>query len=168
MCAANCRRVVCAVIRRSSHGVCGSIDDRRPSSPQTTIVVPTKVAWCVPTISCWSKTYEFTILDNLVLLLAYLCDLPLFSLLRRPQYSENPLFVNYFYTDIHFRSPMFKFWTIQLYVCSLATFFFYCFKTILLIILIVYHIYLIDLLVYKSMSVTLLCTIVFLHMDLFV
>ena len=46
----NCRRVVCAVIRRSSHGVCGSFDDRRPSSPQTTIVVPTKVAWCVPSL----------------------------------------------------------------------------------------------------------------------
>ena len=28
----------------------------------------------------------------------------IFSLLRRLQDSENPLFVNYFYTDIHFRS----------------------------------------------------------------
>ena len=34
--------------RRPSHGVCGSFDDRRPSSRQTTIVVPTKIAWCVP------------------------------------------------------------------------------------------------------------------------
>ena len=40
----------------------------------------------------------------------------IFSLLRRLQDSENPLFVNYFYTDIHFRSPMFKYWTTQLYV----------------------------------------------------
>ena len=32
------------------------------------------------------------------------------------QDSKNPLFVNYFYTDIHFRSPMFKYWTTQLYV----------------------------------------------------
>ena len=32
----------------------------------------------------------------------------IFSLLRRLQDSENPLFVNYCYTDIHFRSPMFK------------------------------------------------------------
>ena len=29
----------------------------------------------------------------------------IFSLLRRLQESENRLFVNYFYTDIHFRSP---------------------------------------------------------------
>ena len=29
VCAANCCRVVCAVIRRSSHGVCGSFDNRR-------------------------------------------------------------------------------------------------------------------------------------------
>ena len=29
VCAANCCRVVCAVIRQSSHGVCGSFDDRR-------------------------------------------------------------------------------------------------------------------------------------------
>ena len=36
------------VIQRSSRGVCGSFDDRRPSSLQTTIVVPTKIAWCVP------------------------------------------------------------------------------------------------------------------------
>ena len=28
-CAANCCRIVCAVIRRSSHGVCGSFDNRR-------------------------------------------------------------------------------------------------------------------------------------------
>ena len=40
----------------------------------------------------------------------------IFSLLRRLQDSKNPLFVNYFYTDIHFRSPMFKYWTTQLYV----------------------------------------------------
>ena len=40
----------------------------------------------------------------------------IFSLLRRLQDSENPLVVNYFYTDIHFRSPMFKYWTTQLYV----------------------------------------------------
>ena len=30
----------------------------------------------------------------------------IFSLLRRLQDSENPLFVNYLYTDIHFRSAM--------------------------------------------------------------
>ena len=36
---------------RSSHGVCGSFVDRRPSSRQTTIVVPTKVAWCVPSLT---------------------------------------------------------------------------------------------------------------------
>ena len=30
----------------------------------------------------------------------------IFSLLRRLQDYENPLFVNYFYTDIHFRSPI--------------------------------------------------------------
>ena len=36
------------VTRRSSRGVCESFDDRRPSSLQTTIVVPTKIAWCVP------------------------------------------------------------------------------------------------------------------------
>ena len=29
VCAANCCRVVCAAIRRSSHGACGSFDDRR-------------------------------------------------------------------------------------------------------------------------------------------
>ena len=40
----------------------------------------------------------------------------IFSLLRRLQDSKNPLFVNYFYTDIHFRSPMFKYWTTQLYI----------------------------------------------------
>ena len=39
-----------------------------------------------------------------------------FSFLRRLQDSENPLFVNYFYIDIHVRSPMFKYWTTQLYV----------------------------------------------------
>ena len=40
----------------------------------------------------------------------------IFTLLRRLHDSKNPLFVNYFYTDIHFRSPMFKYWTTQLYV----------------------------------------------------
>ena len=40
----------------------------------------------------------------------------IFNLLRHLQDSENPLFANYFYTDIHFRSPMFKCWTTQLYV----------------------------------------------------
>ena len=40
----------------------------------------------------------------------------IFSLLRLLQDSVNPLFVNYFYTDIHFRSPMFTYWTTQLYV----------------------------------------------------
>ena len=29
VCAANCRRIVCAVIQQSSHGVCGSINNRR-------------------------------------------------------------------------------------------------------------------------------------------
>ena len=29
VCAANCRRVVCAVIQQSSHGVCGSFNNRR-------------------------------------------------------------------------------------------------------------------------------------------
>ena len=29
VCAANCRRIVCAVIEQSSHGVCGSISNRR-------------------------------------------------------------------------------------------------------------------------------------------
>ena len=53
---------------------------------------------------------------------------------------------------------MFKYWTTQLYVLSLATFlfiysFFYCFKAILPVVLIVYHISLIDLLVYKLMYV---------------
>ena len=38
-----------------------------------------------------------------------------------------------------------------------------CFKAILLIVLIVYDIYLIDLLVYKCMSVTLLCTIFYVY-----
>ena len=38
------------VIRRSSCGVCGSFDDRRPSSLHTTIVVPTKIAWSVPSL----------------------------------------------------------------------------------------------------------------------
>ena len=27
----------------------------------------------------------------------------------------NPLYVNYFYTDIHFRNPMYKCWTTELY-----------------------------------------------------
>ena len=39
--------------------------------------------------------------------------------------------------------------------------FFYCFKAIL--VLIVYHFYLIDLFVYKCMSVTLLCTIFYVY-----
>ena len=39
-------RRVCS--RRPSRGVSGSVDDRRPSSRQTTIVVPTKIACCVP------------------------------------------------------------------------------------------------------------------------
>ena len=42
-------RRVCS--RRPSRGVCGSFDDRRPSSQQTTIVVPTKIAWCVPSFT---------------------------------------------------------------------------------------------------------------------
>ena len=29
VCAANCRRIVCAVIQQSSHGVCGSFNNRR-------------------------------------------------------------------------------------------------------------------------------------------
>ena len=29
VCAANCRRIVCAVIQQSSHGVCGSSNNRR-------------------------------------------------------------------------------------------------------------------------------------------
>ena len=29
VCAANCRRIVCAVIQQLSHGVCGSINNRR-------------------------------------------------------------------------------------------------------------------------------------------
>ena len=48
VCAADGRRVVWAVSRRPSHGVSGSFDDRRPSSLRTTIVVSTKIAWCVP------------------------------------------------------------------------------------------------------------------------
>ena len=39
----------------------------------------------------------------------------IFSLLRRLQDSDNPLFDNYFDADIHFSSPMFKYWTTQLY-----------------------------------------------------
>ena len=38
----------------------------------------------------------------------------IFSLLRRLQDSVNPLFLYYLYTDIHFRSPMFTYWTTQL------------------------------------------------------
>ena len=48
VCEADGRRVVWAVSRWQSHGVSGSFDDRRPSSLRTTIVVPTKIAWCVP------------------------------------------------------------------------------------------------------------------------
>ena len=40
-------RRVCS--RRPSHGLSGSFDDRRLSSRQTTIV-PTKIAWCVPSL----------------------------------------------------------------------------------------------------------------------
>ena len=50
VCAADGRRVVWAVSRRPSRGVSGSFDDRCPSSLRTTIVVPTKIALCVPSL----------------------------------------------------------------------------------------------------------------------
>ena len=46
VCAANCRRIVCAVIQQLSS-----------SSLQTTIVGPTKVAWCVPSFRT-TKTFN--------------------------------------------------------------------------------------------------------------
>ena len=58
--------------------------------------------------------------------------------------------------------------TVRLIACHFFFFFFlhiYFFTVLRLIVLIVYHIYLIDLLVYKCMSVTYILCI---HMDLFV
>ena len=45
----------------------------------------------------------------------------IFSLLHRLQESENPLVVNYFYTVVHFTSPMFKYWD-NVHVSSYAIF----------------------------------------------
>ena len=60
LCAANGRRVVWVVSWRPSRSVSGSFDDRRPSSLWTTIVVPTKIAWCVPSFSDTDYTQTCT------------------------------------------------------------------------------------------------------------
>ena len=64
--------------------------------------------------SCCSASFMFV--SNHIKSFNELIRSSIFSLLRRLQDSENPLYVNYFYTDIHFRSPMFKYWTTQLYI----------------------------------------------------
>ena len=56
--------------------------------------------------SCCSASFMF-VPSNHIKSFNELIRSSIFSLLRRLQDSENPLFVNYFYTDIHFRSPMF-------------------------------------------------------------
>ena len=42
-------------------------------------------------------------------------NVSIFGLLCYLHQSENPFFVNYFHTDIHFRSSMYTYWRSQLY-----------------------------------------------------